>query len=124
MVKSNSQTLLIAEDDEVNFYLLENILSKEYTIIHAKNGEESIRLLRENPAISLILMDIKMPGEFDGLVATRKIREINREIPIIAQTAYAQNKDRIEALEAGCNDYISKPFSASKLRALVNKYIQ
>jgi CheY-like chemotaxis protein len=124
MEKSNSQTLLIAEDDEVNFYLLKNILSKEYNIIHAKNGEESIWLLKENPAISLILMDIKMPGEFDGLEATKKIREFNTEIPIIAQTAYAQNSDKIEALEAGCNDYISKPFSAGKLRSIISKYFQ
>ena len=116
------QTVLIAEDDEVNYYFLENILSKEFKLLHATNGEDAIKLFHENEDISLVLMDIKMPGEYDGFDTTRKIRKINQQIPIIAQTAYAMESDKIKALDAGCNDYISKPYSPGNLKSLIRKY--
>ncbi len=115
-------TLLIAEDDEVNYYFMESILSKEFDLLHAKNGEETINLFIDNPEISMILMDIKMPGEYDGYEATRKIRKINQQIPIIAQTAYAMEADRNKALDAGCNDYISKPYTPKNLHSLIEYY--
>lgn len=65
-----------------------------------------------------------MPGKYDGLEATRKIRQINHEVPIIAQTAYAMEIDRIRALASGCNDYIAKPFRAQSLIALLGKYLK
>ncbi len=119
---SFNHTILIAEDDEVNYYFLETILSKEYNLIHAVNGEEAVNLFIENPGISLILMDIKMPGEYDGLEATRKIKEINSQVPIIAQTAYAMEADKTEALEAGCIEYITKPFNVKNIISVVKKY--
>ena len=67
-------------------------------------------------------MDIKLPGNYDGLDATRIIREMNQEVPIIAQTAYAMESDKTKALEAGCNDYISKPYSPGNLKSLIRKY--
>ena len=70
----------------------------------------------------LILMDIKMP-EMDGLEATRIIREISREIPIIALTAFAFDDDRVKALEAGCNDYLTNPLSAPLLKETIVKYL-
>ena len=114
--------MLITEDDEVNFYFLEKVLSKEFKLLHAVSGQEAIKLFKDNPEIALILMDIKMPGKYNGFEATRKIREINREIPIIAQTAYAMESDKTKALEAGCNDYISKPYSPAELNSLIKNY--
>jgi len=127
-IKENSEmvptvnTILIAEDDEVNYYFLETILSKEYNLIHAFNAEQAVELFKNNPEISLILMDIKMPGEFDGLEATRMIKEINQQIPIIAQTAYEMESDKAEAFKAGCIEYITKPFNVNNITALVRKY--
>lgn len=117
-----SKTILIAEDEEVNYLYLKNILSRQFQILHAQNGEEAVELFKNNPGITLVLMDIKMPGNFDGLQATRLIREINSEVPIIAQTAFAMNNDLNKALEAGCNDYISKPFTKQNLLSLIHKY--
>lgn len=114
--------ILAAEDDDVNYYLLEKLLSEEVELIRAKNGEEAIRLFRETPGISLILMDIKMPGKYDGLEATREIRKLNKNVPVIAQTAYAMESDKKKAMEAGCNDYIAKPFTKDKLLSAIRKY--
>ncbi|WP_319501661.1 PAS domain S-box protein [uncultured Draconibacterium sp.] len=122
-LKSGEGTILIAEDDKINFMLLERILSKDYNLIHAANGEEAVRLLFENPNVSLVLMDIKMPGEYDGLEATRLIRQKNTAIPIIAQTAYAHSSDKIKAIDSGCNDYITKPFNAEQLKSIIKKYL-
>ncbi len=110
------------EDDEVNFYFLETILSKEFNLIHAISGEQAVKLVKDNPEISLVLMDIKMPGKYDGLVATQKIKEINPQIPVVAQTAYAMESDKIKAYNAGCVDYITKPFNVDKIIAVVQKY--
>ncbi len=115
-------TILVAEDDEVNFYFLESILSKEFQLLHAVSGEEIIKLFADNPEISVILMDIKMPGEYDGYETTKKIRETDQQVPIIAQTAYAMESDKVKALDAGCNDYISKPYNPDNLISLVRKY--
>jgi len=122
-IESAKHTLLIAEDDEVNYYLLEKILIEEFELIHASNGEEAVELFRNNPGISLVLMDIKMPGEFNGIEAARKIRKINETVPIIAQTAHAMDFDKKEAFEAGYNDYIAKPFKSKHLLSQLRKYI-
>ncbi len=122
-IESTKHTLLIAEDDEVNYYLLEKILIEEFQLIHASNGEEAVKLFMNNPGISLVLMDIKMPGEFNGIEAARKIRKINKTVPIIAQTAHAMDFDKKEAYEAGYNDYIAKPFKSKHLLSQLRKYI-
>jgi len=121
-IPNRKPIVLIAEDDEVNFYLLEKLLANEYKILHAVNGIEAVNIFTDNPEISLILMDIKMPGEYNGLEATRKIRELNQQVPIIAQTAYAMEADRLRAITVGCNDVITKPFNADKLLTLIQKY--
>jgi len=77
--------------------------------------------LRSNPDIDLILMDVKMP-EIDGYEAVRQIRMFNKDVIIIAQTAFALTGDREKALEAGCNDYISKPIENKLLVELIQKY--
>jgi CheY-like chemotaxis protein len=91
-------------------------------ILRTWNREETIKKLKDQPTIALILMDIKMPG-IDGFETTRRIREFNKTIPIIAQTAYAFTGDKERALEAGCNDYISKPINIQVLVKIINHYI-
>jgi CheY-like chemotaxis protein len=114
--------IVIAEDDEISEMLITidaNKFSKE--ILKARNGVEAVEICRNNPDIDLVLMDIKMPI-MDGYEATRQIRLFNKDVVIIAQTAYAMLGDSEDAIEAGCNDYISKPFNKDKLRALIKKY--
>ncbi len=113
--------LLIAEDDAVNFFYIEIILAKDFRLIHAKDGEEAINMFKDNPDISVILMDLKMPGKYDGIAATREIRKINKHIPIIAQTAFALDLNEMIAKESGFTDYISKPFKKDDLIRLIRK---
>ncbi len=87
----------------------------------AKTGIEALEICRNNPDLDLVLMDIKMPG-MDGYEATRQIRLFNEDLVIIAQTAFAQEGAREKAIEAGCNDYIAKPFGKDELLALIQKY--
>ena len=112
--------VLIAEDLDSNFMLLEIILSKKYNLARALNGEEAVAISRIfNPDI--ILMDIKMPI-MNGLEATRSIRKTNADIPIIALTANAFNSDLIDAKLAGCNEVLTKPVKASILISMIEKY--
>jgi PAS domain S-box-containing protein len=113
--------ILIAEDDEPSEMLLAiavEIFSKE--ILTVRTGIETVETCRNNPDIDLVLMDIQLP-EMDGYEATRQIRDFNKEVIIIAETANALSDEREKAIEAGCNDYISKPFSQSFLRGLILK---
>ena len=111
--------ILIVEDDKTSDQFITIALIKFCKkVLHAQNGVDAIRICRENPDIDLILMDIKMP-DLDGYEATRQIREFNMDVIIIAQTAYGLLGDREKTLEAGCNDYISKPIIADELLALI-----
>jgi PAS domain S-box-containing protein len=114
--------ILIAEDDETSDILLTKIITKDYKdVLHVKTGIEAVEACLHHPDIDLVLMDILMP-EMNGYEATRQIRQFNKEIIIIAQTAYGLKSDREKALEAGCNDYISKPINKALLRELVKKH--
>jgi len=117
--------ILVAEDEDISYLLMQSILSIEnYKLLRAKNGKEAVEIVQNNYDLDLVLMDLKMP-EMDGLEATKKIRELNSSIPIIAQTAYALFGDKEKALIAGCNDYISKPINKEllleKIKRLINK---
>jgi len=115
--------ILIAEDDEGSEMLISQevkLFSKE--ILTARTGFEAVEICRKTPDIDLILMDIRMPV-MDGYVATRQIREFNKDVIIFAQTAYALAGDREKAIDAGCNDYISKPIIKEQLWTLIHKYI-
>ena len=115
--------ILIAEDEETNFLFIEAILEDtKAVLLWAKSGIEVINLFKENSDINLILMDIKMP-EMDGLTATKKIREIDSGVPIIAQTAYAMSEDKNKCLKAGCNDYLTKPINHRLLLSTIDKYL-
>jgi hypothetical protein len=114
--------VLIADDDVLTQSFI-SIVLKDYCtqILKAQTGVETIDLCRNNPDIDLVLMDIKMP-EMDGYTATEKIREFNKEVIIIAQTAFALSGDREKAIGAGCNDYITKPIKKEVLIKLIAKY--
>ncbi|MDP3399133.1 MAG: ATP-binding protein [Bacteroidales bacterium] len=115
-------SILIAEDLESNYILLKIILSKYYKILWAKNGIEAVSLFKSHKP-DLVLMDIKMPM-MDGLEATKIIRSESSFVPIIAQTANAFEADHREALEAGCNEIITKPIKSTKLLEVVEKFIK
>ena len=115
------QQILIAEDLESNYQLLNVILSRDFDLIWAKNGVEAIEMFEQyNPL--LVLMDIKMP-KMDGLEAARAIRKISPNVPIIALTANAFESDHRAALDAGCNEILTKPIKTSLLLLLVGKYL-
>ena len=121
-VKTEKATILIAEDTDSNFDLLNAILGRKYRLVRARDGMEAVTMYDEvNP--DLILMDIKMPN-LDGLEATRIIRQLSAEVPIIAQSAYAYEHDRNAAEEAGCNDFISKPIAQEKLKEKIKKWLK
>jgi signal transduction histidine kinase len=122
-VATKTLDLLIAEDEETSFLYLKTILNDRFRkIYYAKTGKETIKICKENPKINIILMDIKMP-DINGLEATREIRIFNKDVVIIAQTAFALAGDEEKAIAAGCNDYISKPIDRDKLIRLINQYI-
>jgi PAS domain S-box-containing protein len=116
--------ILIVEDDEGSAILISlNIAKFGKEVLFAVNGAEAVDVCRKNPDIDLVLMDIKMPV-MDGFEATRKIREFNLHVVIIAQTAYALLGDREKIIEVGCNDYISKPVNKEQLYELIQKYFK
>ena len=114
--------ILIADDDESSAMLLTEIV-KNYCnkVLYADTGVEAVKVCHCNHDIDLILMDIQMPV-MDGYEATKLIRLFNKDIVIIAQTAFVLPSDRVKATEAGCNDYISKPFNQALLLGLIKKH--
>jgi PAS domain S-box-containing protein len=123
-IQATALKILIAEDDEVSEMLLQSTVKMfGKGIINARTGTEAVELCRQNPDIDLILMDIRMP-EMGGYEATRQIRGFNKNVVIIAQTAYGLSGDREKAIEAGCDDYISKPINRTELLALIQKYFK
>ena len=114
--------ILLAEDDEVSEMLLkEELITDGKEILTVKTGVEAVETCKSNPDIDLVLMDIRMP-EMNGYEAASQIREFNKEVVIIAQTAYGLMGDREKAMESGCDDYISKPIRKTKLQKLIQKY--
>ena len=111
------------EDDNVSSEFFKTILKGEFKkIILAKNGIEAIQLCKNSSEVDLVLMDIKMPV-MDGYEATREIRKFNKSLVIIAQTAYALIGDKEKAIEAGCNDYITKPIDKKLLLETISKHV-
>ncbi len=118
---SDEITILVAEDEMLNFSFIELLLKKlNLKVIHAHNGQEAVDICKANPNISLILMDIKMP-KMDGHTAAKIIKELKPEIPIIAQSAYAMEHEQSK-YEGIFDDYLPKPFSQENLKQKVMKY--
>jgi len=109
---------LIAEDEDTNFLYLETVLKylgMSIRILHAKNGEEAVAICQEHPEIKVVLMDLKMPV-MDGYEATRHIKTIRPNLPVVAQTAYSSVEDEQKALQAGCDAFITKPITKEMLK--------
>lgn len=114
--------ILVAEDDDSNFKLIKAIIGKRCDILWARNGEEIVKLYRENSdKAAAILMDIKMPI-MTGLEATVIIRGENKEIPIIMQTAYAFSTDKENAMKCGATEVLVKPITLGILRNCLSSY--
>ena len=120
---SKNKTVLIVEDDIINQQYLQKLLERNnINLITTNTGEKAIEIVSANPSIDLILMDIRLPG-INGYETTKAIRNINSQIPIIAQTAYAMQNDQTKALAMGCDDYISKPIDQNILFTKLNDYL-
>jgi len=116
--------VLIAEDDEISLMLLKMMVASfSEEVLKATSGIEAVEICRNNPDIGLIFMDIKM-SKMDGYEATKLIRQFNKDVIIIAQSAHAFRGDREKAIEAGCNEFVEKPIKNDKLIKILNNYYQ
>jgi signal transduction histidine kinase/CheY-like chemotaxis protein len=119
-VKPTYETILIAEDDNINYLLLKKILElKNYKVLRASNGQQAVDICKENSAINLVFMDIKMPV-LNGFEAFKIIHSFNPDLPVIAQTAYTSNEDYERIIKLGFSGYISKPLDKSKIYELID----
>jgi PAS domain S-box-containing protein len=122
-VQLNNLKILIVEDDEISYSLLSKTLQKiSKEVLHVITGVQAVEACCNNPDLDLVLMDIRMP-QMNGLEATKQIRQFNSEVIIIAQTAFGFSGDREKAIEAGCNDYISKPINKILLYEIIKKHV-
>jgi PAS domain S-box-containing protein len=114
--------ILIVEDEEINYLFLSELLSQiQADLLHAKNGKEAIDMVEKNPHIDIILMDIKMPI-MNGYDSTIEIKKIRPDIPVVAISAHAFVEDREKAIQAGCNDFVTKPIDEKELFACIEKH--
>jgi CheY-like chemotaxis protein len=119
----NLVNILIAEDDYICMNLLKEMMENENAnLFFATNGQEALDLVKTNPEIQIVLMDLKMPV-MDGFEAIKLIKRIKPGLPIIAQSAYAFSNDQKKAKIAGCDDFISKPVKRELLLSMINKHI-
>ena len=114
------KTILVAEDEDSNYELVKIVLQKRYRLIRARNGIEAV-MFNEDEHPDLILMDIRMP-EMNGLDATRIIKEVSHNTPIIALSAYAFDENIREAMAAGCDEFMAKPFRVEELIEICARY--
>lgn len=122
---AKTYTVLIVEDEDINYMYLETFLfdmKYEFNILHAIDGVEGIEFVKKEKSIDLVLMDLRMP-EMDGFEATRQIKALKPQVPVVVQTAYISSEDRQQAAQVGCDDFISKPISNDTLRLIVEKFI-
>lgn len=115
--------LLIAEDDKYSAHLLDlHCRKSEISTLLVENGDEAVTAVQHHPELAMVFMDIKMPL-LDGYEATRRIRRFNKNIPIVAVTAFALDGDRENAISAGCNDYITKPVSREDIQRVFRRFL-
>lgn len=119
-----SKTVLIAEDVEFNYLYLEEILQRTGAkILWAKNGQEALYFFEKNEKIDLVLMDLQMPI-MNGFEATSEIKRLYPEVPVVVQTAYTIDEEREKSIQAGCDDFLSKPIKPSDLYDTISKYLE
>ena len=117
-------TILIAEDDRISFEYLKEILRvRNAEILLATTGKKAVDLVKGNDKIDLVLMDIKMP-EMDGKKATKEIKKLRPDLPVIAQTAYAMDDERSTILHEGFDAYIAKPIQKNEIISIIEKVMQ
>ena len=122
-VKKENPTILIAEDEHINFLYLEALFEDlPFNIIHAKNGLEAVEMATKHPNISMIFMDLRMPKK-NGAQAVKDIRKTKTKIPIIALTAYAMEDDNKKLLNEGFDALLTKPFSKDEITTLIKKHL-
>ena len=120
----HDKTILIVEDDKQSYHFLQELLKRTgVNIKRASNGSEAIDICRNDQSLDIVLMDIQMP-KMNGYDATREIKKIRKDLPVIAQTAYAMAGDREKSIQAGCDDYITKPLSIESLLPKINQFMQ
>jgi len=118
--------ILIAEDEEINFLFIKELLSRtgiKYRILEATNGQEAVDVFKSTADINLVLMDLKMPV-MNGYEATKIIKSINPNIPVIVQTAYTLEEERQKSKDAGCDDFITKPIKIKEFKEVLNRNLQ
>lgn len=116
------KVILVVEDVDTNKIFFDAALRRtKAKILWAKDGQEAIDIFKAN-RIDLVLMDLQLPV-MDGYTATREIKKINKEVPIIAQTAHVMSGEREKCLEAGCDDYLAKPIRLQILIDTLSKYL-
>jgi two-component system cell cycle response regulator DivK len=124
LMKQEKQVFLVVEDFEDSRFMLRRLLEiAGYSVLEASDGEQAVELaVQKRPA--LILMDLSLP-KLDGLAATRKIRQHKTmgKVPIVAVSAHDAPESRIEALEAGCDEYVTKPIDFDNLNALLKRFL-
>jgi len=118
---NHMKTILVAEDEDSNYELVKIVLQKRYRLIRAHNGIEAVQF-NEDEHPDMILMDIRMPG-MNGLDATRIIKEVSHDTPVVALSAYAFDENIREAKAAGCDEFMAKPFMVENLIEVVKKYV-
>lgn len=117
-----SKTILVAEDEELNYRVLDTCLNRtKATVVRAKDGIEAVNIF-QSQKIDLVLMDIQMPN-MDGYQAAREIKRINNRTPIIAQTSFAMSGEREKCLQAGCDDFVTKPIDLNDLLEKIEHFI-
>ena len=123
-MSDHTRSILVVEDDEQSQKYMRILLSREFNVHIAATGEKAWDILSTEP-VNLILMDLSLRDGEDGLQITKKIRQdaTLKDIPIIALTAHAFPEDRKRSLEAGCNDYVSKPFQWVHLKSVMEKFL-
>jgi len=123
-IRLNNRKIMVVEDEEINYLLLKGILSRHGAqLVRAKNGKEGIQRYQENPDIDLVLMDIRMPV-MNGLDATRALKKIKKDLPVIAVTAYTMPEDKTEAFKAGCDEFLTKPVKRDMLFSALSKNLK
>ena len=121
---SNRNSIIVAEDEDTNFLYLETMIRRsrpDYSILHAKNGAEAVELVQTVPNVKLIFLDIKMPI-MSGIEAARKIHQIDKNLPIVVQTAYTMQDEIDEELNTLCSCKMQKPIKISEVTNVLNQY--
>ncbi|MBA7565173.1 Sensor histidine kinase RcsC [subsurface metagenome] len=115
--------ILVVEDNDMNYLVLQNMLkSTQAQLVWAKGGIMAVEICKSSKNINLVLMDIMIPN-FDGIEATKKIKELRPDLPVIVQTAYPSRENKERSEKAGCSEFLEKPINRKELFTAISKYI-